>query len=909
MAALDLSVNVDTSRAISNLRSLENQIAGIGSTFKAAFAVATTGAVVSFTDSITNLRNQLITLNDSQEDAARQLNGLASIAIRARSDIAAVGDLYYRTARAANDLGISQRDAARISETVAKALKMSGQSSKEAAGPLYQLGQAFQSGVFQGDELRSVLEGLGPVAKILADSLGVPVGALKKLGSEGQISAKQVADALLAASDQIDAGFGKTIPTISDAFTTFKNLVALAFNEFETNTKTAETLSRTIESMGFAIYVTVKSLDAFIDRWGGIIVTIGKIILAFTAFKLVAGIVSGVVTAIGVFGAQITAIGASIVAFGIRIGNVATTIAGPLMSGLSKVTSGFAALAKTVAPTIAILTGGAAAIATWLGIGKIGDKMEEMKDPTSEARKELEDYKKSFDSLMDGFKSEKGAGAPGFLDPKYSKELDKQLQQYKDANVELQRRLMLEGELIGASDRERTIRQALADVDSTYYKEMNRLVEELKIKQASKNRDEQAAVPAIQQKMKELTTEYANQRKVVEDLTTLNYDRAEQERRNNTFLEFSIKARTDSEKKLRDLQDEAAKVTLPLLNQQQLDLNKSAQETARSQIEQENTRRRSLKLATMTAEEEKKYYEEAQKGLNALTQAQQNLNAAKERQSFRMFEQKTELDLQKQLRNIEDQRSALGLSTIGKIYQNIDIAAREAAESELQAYAQRQNILRSEVPADVVSQYYDAAVVGANRLKDAQMGLYVQSREFNTGWNQAFTDFLEASGNTAQQAQDYFKKFTTGFEDAIIRFVRTGKLSFKDLANDIIAQFVRIQAQNLLKGIFGSNDGQGGNILSSIFSFLSGRASGGPVSSNKPYVVGERGPELFVPSTNGSIMNNNQLGMQAAAVTNVSYSIQAVDAASFKQLVSRDPEFIYNVTEQARRSLPARSRR
>lgn len=904
--SLNLSVNADVSSALASIRQLESRVSALGSSFKAAFAAVTTGAVISFTDSITNLRNQLITLNDSQEDAARQLNGLASIAIRARSDIAAVGDLYYRTARAASDLGISQRDAARISETVAKALKMSGQSSKEAAGPLYQLGQAFQSGVFQGDELRSVLEGLGPVAKILADSMGVPVGALKKLGSEGQISAKQVADALLAASDTIDQGFGKTIPTISDSFNTFKNLVALAFNEFETNTKTAEALSRTIESMGFAIYATVKSLDAFIDRWGGVIVTIGKVILAFTAFRMVSALVAGIISTIGAFGAVVSSVAGTIVGFGARLGGLATTIAGPVVTGLGLAVNAFARLQQVVSPFIGILAGGVAAIGAWLGISKIGDKMEEMKDPTSEARKELDDYKKSFDSLMDGFKGEKGAGAPGFLDPKYSKELEKQLQQYKDANVELQRRLILEGDLVGASDREKTIRQALADVDSSYYKEMNRLVQEYKEKSKSKNKDELAALPAINAKMKELTAEYAQQRSEVEALTTSNYDRAEQEKRSVGFLEFSIKSRIDNEKKLRDLQDEAAKVTLPLLNQQILDLTRSSQDAARSQIDQENTRRRSLKLAEMTAEEEQAYYDEALKRLGSLTQAQQLLNKTKEAQSFRLFEQKTELDLQKQLRSIEDQRQALGLSTIGKIYQNIDISAREAAESELQAYAQRQNILRSEVPADVVSKYYDAAVEGANRLKDAQMGLYVQSREFNTGWNQALTEFLENSTNSAQQAQNAFKTFTTGFEDAIVRFVKTGKLSFKDLANDIIAQFVRIQAQNLLKGIFGSGGGQGSNIISSIFSFLTGRASGGPVGANTPYVVGERGPELFVPSTNGRIEPN--LG-GAGSMTQVVYNINATDAPSFKQLLARDPEFLFAVTESARKKLPQRSRR
>jgi phage-related minor tail protein len=73
-------------------------------------------------------------------------------------------------------------------------------------------------------------------------------------------------------------------------------------------------------------------------------------------------------------------------------------------------------------------------------------------------------------------------------------------------------------------------------------------------------------------------------------------------------------------------------------------------------------------------------------------------------------------------------------------------------------------------------------------------------------------------------------------------------------------------------------------------------------------MVGERGPEMFMPSTAGTIVPNNAMGGNTN-VTNVTYSIQAVDASSFRTLVARDPEFIHNVAEQGRRQLPIRSRR
>jgi hypothetical protein len=80
----------------------------------------------------------------------------------------------------------------------------------------------------------------------------------------------------------------------------------------------------------------------------------------------------------------------------------------------------------------------------------------------------------------------------------------------------------------------------------------------------------------------------------------------------------------------------------------------------------------------------------------------------------------------------------------------------------------------------------------------------------------------------------------------------------------------------------------------------------------QPSLVGERGPELFVPQSAGRIIPNNALGGGSNVVNNstaVTYSIQAVDASSFRSLIARDPEFIHNVSEQGRRSMPIRSRR
>lgn len=182
---------------------------------------------------------------------------------------------------------------------------------------------------------------------------------------------------------------------------------------------------------------------------------------------------------------------------------------------------------------------------------------------------------------------------------------------------------------------------------------------------------------------------------------------------------------------------------------------------------------------------------------------------------------------------------------------------------------------------------------------------YEANREFNTGWKNAMDKYVEDSRNAAEQARTIFSTVTRGMEDLLVSFVRTGKLSFKDFANTIIEQFVRIQAQRLIAGLFGSGTG-GGNFLATLFG-IPGKAVGGPVVANSPYIVGERGPELFLPKSAGTIVPNSALGnLSAPTTTNVVYNISAVDAMSFRQMVARDPEFIYAVTEKGRSAVPSR---
>jgi lambda family phage tail tape measure protein len=205
-----------------------------------------------------------------------------------------------------------------------------------------------------------------------------------------------------------------------------------------------------------------------------------------------------------------------------------------------------------------------------------------------------------------------------------------------------------------------------------------------------------------------------------------------------------------------------------------------------------------------------------------------------------------------------------------------------------------------------VNAAYDARLA---RIKETQARTTEEQNSFSFGWAEATEKYRNSITTNAEYAGKTMQNFTKGIEDVFVKFVQTGKLSFKDLANSMIADFARIQAQKALTGLFGG--GTGGSFFGSIGKIF-GFANGGMPPVNRPSLVGERGPELFVPQSAGRIIPNNQLGMGSSNTVNntaVTYSISAVDASSFRSLIARDPEFIHNVSEQGRRSMPIRSRR
>ena len=250
---------------------------------------------------------------------------------------------------------------------------------------------------------------------------------------------------------------------------------------------------------------------------------------------------------------------------------------------------------------------------------------------------------------------------------------------------------------------------------------------------------------------------------------------------------------------------------------------------------------------------------------------------------------------------------------IRQLQEQIDLAIRAEIVKRESALAPGQHLDAGEV-AKVTQQITDSYKV---QVDGAQQSID-KSREWSTGWSSAFKQYIEDGTNMATQAKTTFDSMTSNMNSAIDTFVNTGKFSFEDFASSIIKDLVKIEMKALamegLKGLFGEKGG-GGGLLSTIGSFIGGLfADGGDPPVGKASIVGERGPELFVPKTAGTIVPNNALGGGGGQqITNNNttvnhYTVNAVDAKSVAQLFAENRKQLLGTVRMAQAEQPYASR-
>lgn len=251
------------------LGNLGNIMAGIGAIKLTALA-----------DQAALIQARLKDVSGSFEAAAKAQQQLFAASQRLQVSYSDLAGSFAKMLPAVQQMGGGANEAVRLAEVLATTARLSGASSQEAASSAQQFAQALQSGVLQGDELKSILENNGTLARVLAQGLGVTVGELRKLGAEGKLTSDKVAEALLGQYDQIQARSAELPATVGGAWTqvtnSFQQFVAAA-NEgtgvFSGVSAVLSGLSRFIDAVRVVLGDTGKEADKLnrnnsIKAWG-----------------------------------------------------------------------------------------------------------------------------------------------------------------------------------------------------------------------------------------------------------------------------------------------------------------------------------------------------------------------------------------------------------------------------------------------------------------------------------------------------------------------------------------------------------------------------------------------------------------------------------------------------------------
>lgn len=183
-------------------------------------AAAGAGAVqiARLGDEYTNTMNRLRAATGSVQAAGAVYAELVALSQQTGASISESAGAFVRFSVAARAIGATNGEVLQLTRTIQQAGLISGASTQEAASGVMQLGQALASGTLQGDELRSILENMPTLAEALAQQLGVSVGQLRTMGSEGQLTSDRVFQALLRAGENINKQFTELTPTMGRAF-------------------------------------------------------------------------------------------------------------------------------------------------------------------------------------------------------------------------------------------------------------------------------------------------------------------------------------------------------------------------------------------------------------------------------------------------------------------------------------------------------------------------------------------------------------------------------------------------------------------------------------------------------------------------------------------------------------------
>ena len=246
-------------------------------------------SAVQTTDQLTQIRARINLINDGSQSTAEIMDKIYSAANRSRGSYLDMADSVAKLNMLAKDAFSSNDEAIYFVEQLNKQFKISGASVEETTSAMYQLTQAMAAGKLQGDEFHSIMENAPMLAQSIASEMGLTVGQLKEMSSQGLITADIIKEALFNSAEETNAKFAEIPMTFQDIGTQVQNELIAAFQpamEEISNMTSSGVLNDALAGLSIAFRLVGTAAQAAIITVNG----------AFSALSVVIGTAKNIVT-------------------------------------------------------------------------------------------------------------------------------------------------------------------------------------------------------------------------------------------------------------------------------------------------------------------------------------------------------------------------------------------------------------------------------------------------------------------------------------------------------------------------------------------------------------------------------------------------------------------------------------
>lgn len=271
-------------------------------------SIQSVGKALNISDELVQTTSRLNMMNDGVQTTAELVNMVYAAAQDARGSFSQMADVVARFGNNAKDAFSSSEEVVAFADLIQKQMTIAGASTQEAANAELQLSQALGSGVLRGDELNSIFEQAPNLIQNIADYLDVPIGKIREMAADGELSADVVKAAIFSAADDINSKFNEMPMTWGQMWQSMQNTALIAFQPvlqrlndlanseaFQTFVQNAVEAMATLANIVLNIFELVGTVGGFIaDNWSVISPIIYGVIGALAVYAAYLGIVKGI---------------------------------------------------------------------------------------------------------------------------------------------------------------------------------------------------------------------------------------------------------------------------------------------------------------------------------------------------------------------------------------------------------------------------------------------------------------------------------------------------------------------------------------------------------------------------------------------------------------------------------------